>query len=375
MWFNSKDIKHLNPIAVDLHGYVLPHAGTQFTGSIISHTLRFRPIKKFKTIVILYYPATNDPDVMDLYHEYYVPWKSLVSVFGTEYMYKGYNIAANEYPMDYSIEDTLWVVSADFSHFMPFLEAIELENKAANSLMFKELFKTYSNIVDNLHTFKALYNIIPDEWQLQWVGRDRSPGNRAVGYLSFLLRDTARDTRHDVFIDGMFVTVYSTDMVARECQGRWFKKGNKQLLNNVWSQSVEDELIKEVIELGESESRLTGGTNIVRPLRHYSVTYLYKDTKHPFIRGWHGLLHNAFYLPSVFLENTFPNGDWITASDNQWRNGSSFKLQKTFNKLNLKAGKLNTDKLKNVKLKNGNTRRLTKQPYTLYSSKVVHYIL
>jgi hypothetical protein len=366
MWFNAKDIKHLNPIAVDLHGYVLPHAGTQFTGSIISHTLRFRPIKKFKIIVILYYPATNDTDVMDLYHEYYVPWQSLVSIFGSEYMYKGYNIAANEYPTDYSIEDTLWVVSADFSHFMPFLEAIELENKAANSLMFKELLKTYSKIVDNLHTFKALYNIIPDEWQLQWVGRDRSPGNRAVGYLSFLLRDTiAQHTRQDVFIDGIFVTVYSPNMVARECKGRWFKKGNNQTLNNVWSQSVEDELIKEVIELGERESRLTGGTNIISPLRHYSVTYLYKDTKNQFIRGWHGLLHNAFYLPSVFLENTFPNGDWITATDNQWRNGSSFKLQKTFNKLNLKAGKL----------KSSNTRRLTKQLYTLYSSKVIHYIL
>ena len=367
MWFNAKDIKHLNPITINLHGYVLPHAGTQFTGSIISHTLRFRPIKKFKTIVILYYPATNDPDVMDLYHEYYVPWQSLVSVFGNKYMYKGYNIAANEYPINYSIEDTLWVVSADFSHFMPFFESIELENKAANSLMFKELFETYSNIVDNLHTFKALYNIIPDEWQLQWVGRDRSPGNRSVGYLSFLLRDTTHD---DVFIDGMFVTVYSPDMVARECQGRWFKKGDKQMF--VWSQSVEDELIKEVIHLGESESRLTGGTNIVRPLRHYSVTYLYKDTKQPFIRGWHGLLHNAFYLPSVFLENTFPNGDWINATDKQWRKGSFFKLQKTFNKLNLKAGNL-----KAVNLKAGNTRRFnkTKQQYTLYSSKVVHYIL
>lgn len=357
MWFNAKDIKLLKPIAVDLHGYVLPHAGTLFTGSIISHTLRFRPVKTFKNIVILYYPAKIDPDIrvndQMYYHEYYVPWKSLVSVFGNNYVYKGYNIANNEMPNE-NVNDTLWIVSADFSHFMPFSQAIELENRAANSIMFRELPETYSNIVDNLHTFKTLYKIIPIEWQLQWVGRDRSPGNRAVGYLSFLLRDTNKDT---LFIDGMFVTVYSSDMVARECQGRWFKKSNE------WTQVIEDNLIQEVIRLGESESRLTGGINIIKPLRHYSVTYLYKD-KNKFIRGWHGLLQNAFYLPSVFLENTFPNGDWISREDTKWRKGSSFKLQKTFNKLNLKAGLHNHLK---------NTRR--NNLFTLYSSKVVHYTL
>mgnify|MGYP000167659208 CR=1 FL=1 len=47
MWFNKKDLT-IKPIIKidDLHGYVLPHAGTTYTGQILSHTLRFRPTKK-----------------------------------------------------------------------------------------------------------------------------------------------------------------------------------------------------------------------------------------------------------------------------------------------------------------------------------------
>ena len=42
MWFREKDIKKHKQIGLkDLRGYVLPHAGTEHTGNIISHTLRF----------------------------------------------------------------------------------------------------------------------------------------------------------------------------------------------------------------------------------------------------------------------------------------------------------------------------------------------
>ena len=48
MWFNKNDITFKKKISLDdLHGYVLPHAGTKHTGNIISHTLRFKPKKDF----------------------------------------------------------------------------------------------------------------------------------------------------------------------------------------------------------------------------------------------------------------------------------------------------------------------------------------
>ena len=63
MWFDKKDLTIKPIIKVDnLHGYVLPHAGTSYTGEIISHTLRFRPTKKIKRVIILYYPSTETPD-------------------------------------------------------------------------------------------------------------------------------------------------------------------------------------------------------------------------------------------------------------------------------------------------------------------------
>ena len=39
----------------DLQGYILPHAGTRYTGNILSHTLRFKPSMYFTNIYILYY--------------------------------------------------------------------------------------------------------------------------------------------------------------------------------------------------------------------------------------------------------------------------------------------------------------------------------
>ncbi len=278
------------------------------------------------------------------------------------------------------LTDSFLVISADFSHFLPMQEAIALENKAARSLMFKEIKKDYVNVVDHLDTFKTLFELLPEAWQLQWVGRGRSVGLNAVGYLSFLLRETPPSLftltkPYATKPDGLFVTAYSNDMTARECQGIWFTEQK-------WSLRAETNLIKNVLTLGETTSRLTGGLNIKKPLTHYSITYLYKDLVNPFIRGWHGILHHAFYLPDVFLEHTFNNGKWITARDTSWPKDDKFDIAESLRHLRTKSGltgghfiphkrsKKNKYRLKKTYRKKGG-----QMPYTLYSTRLVHYIL
>ena len=394
MWFNTKDLNFKNIIKLPhLRGYVLPHAGTEFTGNIISHTLRFRPTKVFTQVVILYYPASNVPDIVEkddgknivkYYHEYYVPLKSMKHFFKNNSInYTGYNIKTDKIP-ELDLSTTLIVVSADFSHFMPFQKSVDLENKAAHALMFKKLL--YGEVVDDLKTFKVFFDIIPDNFQLQWVGRERSSGeNKAVGYLSFLLRETPKIKQTKIKPNGMFITVYSKDMVARECLGKWFN-------NQKWSLKLEQQFRDEVILMGETKSRLTNGSNIEKPLTHYSVTYLYKDTINPFIRGWHGILHHAFFLPDVLLENTFNNGEWIKSTHTKWMNADNFDLTETLNHLKKKAGitTFSAGEIKrgiHTKRKNNNTKRNTikkiyggynnikNTQYTLYSSSVKYVIM
>ena len=326
MWFSEEDIVLHDTINVaDLHGYVLPHAGTKYTGNIISHTLRFRPTRPIDTIIILYYPSGDTPDINGHFHEYYVPWKSLELVFGN-ITYIGYNINK---PFQYDISpNTLVVVSADISHFLPFNDAIELENKAAHSIMFRQLQD--NSIVDDMKTFRVLYDLIPD-WMLQWVGRSRSPGKRGVGYLSFLIRETPTKPN-----DGLFITSYTNDMTPHECLGEWS-----------WSPQIEQDLLQKVMRAGIG--RLSG---ISDTPQFYTITYLYKDNE-PFIRGWHGMKHNAFYLPEVFLENTFENGIWF-GNKVQWNKPSKFDMRNTIRRLNKKA----------------NTRK--KVNTVLYSCKVIH---
>ena len=399
MWFQAKDlIKHTIIPVEELHGYVLSHAGTSVTGGILSHTLRFRPTQPIKKVVILYYPASEKPDIDDTYfHEYYVPWQAMVTIFDDPTIqYEGYNIGEKDMPNAVGPNavgpnaGALVVVSADFSHYMDFHVALELENKAARALMFKEVEeKGEDSVVDSMKTFKILYDLIPAEWQLQWVGRERSPGvgADAVGYLTFLLmakdKAKARANKDKARADGMFITVYSKDMVARECQGKWFKAEK-------WSAASERNLLSEVIKLGETTSRLTGGTDLEKPLTHYAITYLYRDQQNDFIRGWHGVLHNAFYLPDVFLENTFNNGKWITARDNSWPTERTFKMAETLQKLNAKAGraggggrrhimiKRRTRRIKTCKFKKRIRHRYSKNlknggGVELYSSRVAHY--
>ena len=388
MWFDKKDLTIKPIIKVnDLHGYVLPHAGTAYTGEIISHTLRFRPTKKISKVIILYYPSSETPDIdindsngntLSYYHEYYVPWKSLEYIFNDDNTsntinYEGYNINdltnldINKIKQRFNILDTLIVVSSDFSHFLPFNTAIELENKAAHSLMFRELQNSpYINSVDDVKTYRVFYKIIPNTLQLQWIGRSRSPG---VGYLSFLLKQIHLPEIQipKTLPDGIFVTAFDTHMNTRECLGNWYNKSS----SNTWTLESETDLINKVLPLAQNTSRLTGGMYLDIPVSHYTVTYLYNDTKHKFIRGYHGILHNSFYLPEVFLEHTFENGHWITENDTKWKKGNTFNLSETFTQLNIKAGMKLQNTFKNLKKTKKNTLPNSK----LYSSNVIHYKL
>ena len=413
MWFNKTDLQNHSIITVnDLYGYVLPHAGTKYTGHIISHTLRFRPTKKIKQIIILYYPSSSTPTItinetnneltQSYFHEYYVPWKSINHIFNdTTIDYIGINITTLINKLNgkenfinlknkLNLEHTLLVVSADFSHFLPFDEAHELETKAAHSLMFRNVKSSpFIDIVDDVKTFTLVYKLLPKKCNLQWVGRTRSSGERGVGYLSFLIREKpslhlSMSTTITPFTkthlpDGMFVTAYDATMTTRECLGQWFTNTHK---NKSWSTFSEQTLVEKVIRLATTTSRLTGGKNRNIPVLYYTITYLYKDMQNEFIRGWHGILYNAFYLPDVFLENTFNNGTWITNEDTMWQKGTQFNLTETFQKLNSKAGIsfINQTSTKVSKKKSilntihSNTKPYTK-PYTLYSSKVSHFTI
>ena len=105
----------------------------------------------------------------------------------------------------------------------------------------------------------------------------------------------------------------------------------------------EEELIADVVRKGRSMSRLTGGPTTASnvPIKYCTITYLYRDvhtTPDKFIRGWHGLLASAFYLPEVFLEHTFDNGQWIKPEDKEWPQDYAFRLDDTLASLDRKAG-------------------------------------
>ena len=352
MFFKSNHLHKYESIYIkDLHGYVLPHAGTEHSGTIISHTMRFKPTKKFTKVMIIFLPSYNKPNTTykgnRYYHEYLVPWRSceyFYSHMNLEYI--PINILDNPSFEEYD-KDTIYIVSADFSHFLPLQKSIELENKAAKSMMFRDFRSTpYNKIVDHKLSFKYLYQVIPQSFVLQWIGRTRSHGLKGVGYLSFLIREQPNPKTKKP--NGIFVTVYDKDMNSRECLGEWFDS------HKVWSRKIEKDLVKKVIHLSETTSRLTGGQKISIPLTHYTITYLYKKTTQKMIRGWHGIQNNAFYLSDVFLENTHSNGGWILPGDRRWERGT-FSLSDTLKKLNIKSGI--DDKSKK---------------YTLYENRVIH---
>ena len=347
MWFNEKHIKRHKPIKLEnLHGYVLPHTRTTYSGTILSHTLRFKPTKQFDIILIIYLPSNNNPNVGQYHHEYYVPFKTLNKMFPNK-KYMGYNILSNTNPDISKLNkgNTLYIISADFSHFLELQDAIKKENCAANSLMHKRMDISCTNVVDDIRSFNKLYEILPDI-SLQWIGRTRSNTEKGVGYLSFLLRDKP-NTKVKI-PDAFFVTAYDKNMISRECLGNVDK----------WDSNLETKLINDVIYNAKTTSRLTGGINLNIPVTNYTVTYLYKDRSKQFIRGWHAILKDALYLPNVFLENTYDNGLWFKQEDTKWHKGSKFNMKYTFKKLLQKSRK------KSRKLNN---------KYTLFYSEQIHY--
>jgi hypothetical protein len=260
-----------------------------------------------------------------------------------------------------------YIISADFSHHKPFQYAIMNENKAAHAIVSDSLTSSvsartapYVNEIDDAYTFRE-FTRKHKNLSFQWIGRTRSPGERAVGYLSFLIRprfQPNKQTRKQR-IDGIFVTCYDSEMNARECLGKWYGSNDEE-----WNQSGEDIFIREVVDKARNTSRLTGGKYTNIPVRRCVVTYLFTDTASPtFIRGWHSIRTNAIYLPDVLLEHAKEDGRWITPIDTEWELSDEYKkhnvfdLTETLTELDEKAGVLSSNNINNI---NGsNIRRYT----------------
>lgn len=372
VWFQPEkfapdSIPPVKPISGRVYGYVLPHASTAYTADIIKHTLRFQSVTNspdgIRQVIIFYYPAFDQENIHDpqtgkmYFHEYYVPMQSIRTVFpGSGFRFYGYNVRdhTGNIPSMARLQpgiDTWIIISADYSHYLPFQEAIELENQAAMALCYKKWdWPQMQHAVDNVATFAHVFrNSLPSSANLRWVGRTRSPGTRGVGYLSFLITEQAKPdipTRLKLnnSVSGMFVTCYDTGFHARECLGRWF--GGAE----VYGRQVELDLVTDVLTKARTTSRLTGGARLDVPVVYYTVTYLFRSTDRQFIRGWHGVLANgAFYLPDVFLENTYESGRWIAGNNMEWpqrtlSNGKNinkrFNMRPTMDSLSRKAGSI-----------------------------------
>ena len=154
------------------------------------------------------------------------------------------------------------------------------------------------------------------------------------------------------------MTAYDTAMRSRECLGMWFTK------HDPFTHTKLEDKIHDVIDKAQTTSRLTGGKYLFSPIYGYSISYLYKEHTKKFIRGWHGVRGDAFYLPDVFLEHTFNDGKWINDYElkqnliKEWPRDNNFDMTETLEKLSQKAGANNI---------------VTN--YTLYSSQIVHHSL
>lgn len=336
MWFSETDFDFSKSLKKeDIYGYVLPHAGTAHTGKIYIHTLQYIPRNMdFSNVYIFYYPANDSENVEEngkkYYHEYYVPMKSLKYIFKHWWKipnkkFTGINVKSFSKNMrKFDTHNNLLIISADFSHYLHMQQAISIENKSAISLLFKTHHISQKH-VDHMAQFMYVFERLDEDFILKWIGRTRSSGSKGVGYLSFLITKQHKPKNPD----GYLITVYDEDMNSRECLGYWGK----------YSKTHEKNFIEEVKHKGENTSRLTNGLNKNIPIKYYKITYLYKDNSE-FSRGYHGVKTNAFFLPEVFLENTYENGKWINHQHSQWdhSNKEKFDMGETISKLNNKAG-------------------------------------
>ena len=346
MWYKNSDIPKYPQIKLEnLHGYVLPHAGTAHSGSIIGKTLRFRPTKKFKKVIIMYLPS-EDKYMNDIdYHEYYVPYMSFKYIFSEfkNIKFIPFNVLRTNYKFlkyNFNLDDTIVILSADFSHFLPLQEAYKLENLAAHAIENRYIPETnnlpkYIRIIDDIRTFRLLFRLLPPNYYFQWVGRTRSEGEKGVGYLSFIIRKETIFNNLSILPDGIFITCYDKNMIARECLGNWFNTKNQ------YNSKKENNLLYDVIDKSKKISRLTGGKDKQIPLHSCIITYLFLDNKLNFIRGWHGIRYGAFYLSDVMLENTFDDGKWIKELNKVWQRNNKFNMEETLQQLCIKAGKSN----------------------------------
>ena len=424
IWFNPDHFNYISPttnksfsttklkiINEPIYGYVLPHASTQYTANIIQHTLRIRNVNyaQIRRVFIFYYPAMQTENIIlpgvnggnfsnslannnnmpeKYYHEYYVPWKSINTIFPQNNIeFYGFNVRDNigNIPAIDSWlhrlgKDTWVIISADYSHFLKTQQAIALENKAAMALCYKQWSWSDMDIaVDNSATFSVVFKYVLDLLSssitptLRWVGRTRSPGTNGVGYLSFIITaefaipfshnsKPTSSVRGVSAPSGIFVTCYDTKFNARECLGNWLDKSPKTTDNIRLSELA---LIKEVLYKARTTSRLTGGTLLSIPIAYYTVTYLFRSKSREFIRGWHGVFaENAFYLPEVFLENTYENGNWINPNDSEWPDFAlgkiNFNMAPTLDSLRAKSG-ITTTKYSNK--------------YILYDAYVKHRLI
>ena len=189
--FTPESIPPVKPVAGRVYGYVLPHASTAYTADIIKHTLRFQSVTNtpsgIRQVIIFYYPAFDRENIRDprtgkmYYHEYYVPMQSIRAVFpGSGFQFYGYNVRDQTGSIPHTVTpgvDTWIVISADYSHYLPFQEATELENQAAMALSYKQWdWPQMAQTVDNVATFAHVFrNSLPNSASLRWVGRTRSP--------------------------------------------------------------------------------------------------------------------------------------------------------------------------------------------------------
>lgn len=387
-WFHSKDLSSTidrpSIVVDDIYGYVLPHAGTQYTGDIIQHTLQFRPknVDEIKHVYIYYFPANEKPDIMipdadahdtndetidnrvilssistsDCHHELYVPFRTILHYFrkwnvnikGIKFLPVNIRNIQNKWMNEGAggrhtyrrrrdklhhrkkktrrrhrhVSGSFYIISADFSHHKPFQYAIPNENKAAHAIVTDSLECAYD-------TPPYLDEI--DDVRTFRVFKTKHPN------LSFQWIGRTRSPGEDAVGYHSFLIRPEFHPMKTDAQPidgifvTWYdsKMNARECLGewfspvdgHTWTPQIEKAFIKKVKGKAQTESRLTGGENKNIPIRRCIVTYLFKDTSTTsLIRGWHGIRTNAIYLPDVLLEHAKEDGSWITPRDKEWSN-------------------------------------------------------